>query len=109
MRRRLRELGRSLKQELQVYRLVLSDRRTPRPARWLLAAAVAYVVLPIDLIPDFLPGLGHLDDLIIVPGLVYLALRMIPPQVVAEARDKVQSTPSDKPAPLAGQREPDQP
>ena len=93
MRRRLRNLAHSLKQELQVYRLVLADRRTPRVARWLLGLAIAYLLSPVDLIPDFIPGLGHLDDAIIVPGLVYLALRMIPPEVVAEAREQVQGSP----------------
>jgi uncharacterized membrane protein YkvA (DUF1232 family) len=43
-------------------------------------------LLPFDLIPDFLPVIGHLDDLIIVPGLVWLALRLIPPAVMNECR-----------------------
>ena len=90
MRRRLRDLAHSLKQELQVYRLVLADRRTPRVARWLLGLAIAYLASPVDIIPDFVPVLGYLDDAVIVPGLVYLALRLIPPEVVAEAREQVQ-------------------
>jgi uncharacterized membrane protein YkvA (DUF1232 family) len=94
LRNRLRSLTRTLKQELQVYRLVLADKRTPRLARWLLAGAIAYLLAPVDLIPDFLPGIGHLDDALVVPGLVYLALRMVPPQVVAEAREKVKGGPT---------------
>lgn len=86
---RLKSLARSLKREAQVYRLVLKDRRTPRLARWLLALALGYLLLPFDLIPDFLPGLGHLDDAIIIPGLVLLALKMVPPQVVADCRAQV--------------------
>jgi len=51
--------------------------------------AIGYLLLPIDLIPDFIPVIGHLDDLVIVPGLIYLALKMIPDEVVAECRRKV--------------------
>jgi uncharacterized membrane protein YkvA (DUF1232 family) len=83
MRERLRSLAASLKQEVQVYRLVLADRRTPWGARWLLRLAIGYLLSPIDLFP------GHLDDAVIVPGLVYLALRRIPREVVAEAREKL--------------------
>ncbi len=93
MRRRLRELARSLKQELQVYRLVLADRRTPRVARWLLGMAIAYLLSPVDIIPDFVPVLGYLDDVVLVPGLVYLALRLIPPEVVAEAQEQIKGQP----------------
>lgn len=51
--------------------------------------AIGYLLLPFDLIPDFIPVIGHLDDLVIVPGLIYLALKMIPDEVVAECRRKV--------------------
>jgi len=60
--------------------------RTPRLARLLLWLAVGYLVLPIDLIPDCLPGIGHLDDLILVPALILLALKLVPPDVVAQCR-----------------------
>ena len=93
MRESLQALARTLKREVQVYRLVLADRRTPPAARWLLRLAIGYLLSPIDLIPDFLPLIGHLDDAVIVPGLVYLALRRIPREVVAEARKQVQGTP----------------
>jgi uncharacterized membrane protein YkvA (DUF1232 family) len=86
MLNRFRSLGREIKREAAVYRLVLQDRRTPRLAKWLLACAVGYAALPFDLIPDFIPVIGHLDDLVIVPGLIVLALQMIPPQVVEDCR-----------------------
>jgi uncharacterized membrane protein YkvA (DUF1232 family) len=82
------DLARHLKRELQTYRLVIADKRTPRVARWLLGIAIGYILLPFDLIPDFLPVIGQLDDAVIVPGLVWLALRGIPPEVVDECRER---------------------
>ena len=86
---RLRSAAGALKREVIVHRLVLKDPRTPAAAKVLLAAAVGYALLPIDLVPDFLPVVGHLDDLVIVGGLVLLARRMIPPEVVADCRARV--------------------
>jgi len=83
---RLREVGRQAKREVDVYRRVLSHPRTPRLARWCLGGAVAYLLNPFDLIPDFIPVLGQLDDLVIVPVLVITAHRLIPADVWAECR-----------------------
>ena len=85
---RLRSVGKTLKSELKVYRLVLEDRRTPILAKIMLALAVGYLLLPFDLIPDFIPIFGHLDDAVIVPALVVVAVRMIPQEVLNEARLK---------------------
>lgn len=65
---------------------MLRHARTPRVAKWLLWLAIGYLLLPFDLIPDFIPVLGQLDDVLIVPGLVYLALMMIPKDVIDECR-----------------------
>ena len=89
MRARLRQIAHSLKRELKVYRAVARHPRTPRLAKTLLLAALAYVALPFDLIPDFLPVVGHVDDLIIVPGLIAIAIWLIPAEVVAECRASV--------------------
>ena len=86
MRARLAALARVFKRELAVYRCAPRHPRTPLAARLLLGAALGYALLPFDLIPDFLPVIGHLDDLIIVPGLIWLALRMLPPAVMDECR-----------------------
>ncbi len=78
----------ALKRELRVYRLVLRDRRTPRLSKLLLGLAIAYAVLPFDLIPDFIPIVGQLDDILIVGLLVALALRMVPRDVISSCRAK---------------------
>jgi len=82
----VKKIVQSLKRHLVFYRNVLADPRTPRISRWLLAAAIGYVLMPFDLIPDWIPVLGQLDDLIIVPLLVFLAFRFIPEEVLATHR-----------------------
>jgi hypothetical protein len=65
-------------------RRLAADRRVPRRARWMLIGLAVYVASPIDLIPDFLPGIGHLDEVILVPLVLARIRRMIPPDVWAE-------------------------
>jgi len=83
---RLKNLFLKFKRELQLYRNILADPRTPRLTKILLGSAVAYAVTPVDIIPDFIPVVGHLDNAIIVPALVYLALKTIPKPVLEEHR-----------------------
>jgi uncharacterized membrane protein YkvA (DUF1232 family) len=82
----LLRITREFKMQLSTYQAAIRHPRTPRLARWLLLAAIAYAASPIDLIPDFIPVLGHLDDLIIIPALVALAIRLIPPDLFVECR-----------------------
>lgn len=83
---RLRGWAASLKRETYALYLAYRDPRVPWFARLFAAAVVAYAFSPIDLIPDPIPVLGYLDDLLIVPAGVWLALRLIPPAVMADAR-----------------------
>ena len=84
-----KDLAHAFKRELAVYRRVLADQRTPLSAKIFLCLAVGYLCMPFDPIPDFIPVLGHLDDVVIVPGLVYIALRFVPRELVAEHRTHV--------------------
>jgi uncharacterized membrane protein YkvA (DUF1232 family) len=84
-----RKMARSFKRELIVYQRVLRDHRTPIAAKVFLALAIGYLCLPFDLIPDFIPVIGHLDDAIIVPALVFAALRLVPREIISEHREQV--------------------
>jgi uncharacterized membrane protein YkvA (DUF1232 family) len=88
-RKRLREIAHSLRQHLALYTAIYRDPRTPWLARCLLGAAFAYLALPFDLIPDFLPVIGHLDDVLIVPGLIFLALKLVPLEVYNDHRQRL--------------------
>jgi uncharacterized membrane protein YkvA (DUF1232 family) len=88
---KLKSLGRSLKREVTVYQLVIQDKRTPKLAKLLLMLAVGYVLLPFDIIPDFIPVIGHVDDALIVPALVLLALRYVPQAVLDDCRMRASS------------------
>ena len=86
MLEKLKARARALKTEVYAIYLAARDPRTPWYARALIFFVVAHTFSPIDLIPDFIPVLGYLDDLIITPGGIWLAVRLIPPEVLAEAR-----------------------
>jgi len=81
---KLKDIAHTLHKRLAFYQALYQDPRTPSLARILLWAALAYVATPFDFIPDFLPIIGHLDDVIIVPGLIFLAVRLIPVAVYDE-------------------------
>src|SRR5512138_2308067 len=92
----LKKRARALKQEVYTIYIAARDPRTPWYVRGLIFFVVAHTFSPIDLIPDFIPILGYLDDLIITPGGLWLAVRLIPPEVLAEARAKVATQGVDK-------------
>lgn len=83
--------ARQLRQETYAMYLALRDPRVPWYARLVAACVVGYAFSPIDLIPDFVPVLGYLDDLIIVPLGIALALKMIPADVMTECHAKSQA------------------
>ncbi|MGC8855885.1 MAG: YkvA family protein [Anaerolineae bacterium] len=79
--------ARALKNEAMAIYLAAGDARTPWYARAVIWFVVAYMFSPIDLIPDFIPVLGYLDDLLITPTGLALAIRLIPAEVLVEARE----------------------
>lgn len=81
---RLRRWAGALKREVLALWLAARDPRTPWAARLVAGATAAYALSPIDLIPDVIPVLGLLDDLLIVPAGVWLALRLIPAELMSE-------------------------
>ena len=83
---KLKFINRDLKRDLEVYQLALKDPRTPRAAKLLLSFAVGYALSPFDLIPDFIPVIGHVDDALIIPFLIRFALKLIPDEVMDECR-----------------------
>ena len=85
---RLERWARRLKAEVYALYLAYRDPRVPLYARVFAALVVGYAFSPIDLIPDVIPVLGYLDDLILVPLGVALAIRMIPAPVLAECRER---------------------
>lgn len=83
-----KQRARELKIEVYAIYLAYQDPRVPWSARIFAACVVGYAFSPIDLIPDFIPVLGYLDDLVLIPLGVALAIKMIPPIVLAERRDQ---------------------
>ena len=82
-----------LKQNLAVLMYAYKDKRTPLLPKLIIGLAVGYMLSPIDLIPDFIPILGLLDDLIIVPLLITLSMKLIPVIVLTEAEQSIKDNP----------------
>ncbi|MCK7486794.1 MAG: YkvA family protein [Bacillus subtilis] len=82
----LKERAKQIKTDIPAVFLAIKDRRTPWYAKALGGLAIVYALSPIDLIPDFIPFFGMLDDLIILPILITWTIRLVPKDVLAEAR-----------------------
>ena len=83
---RIKEWARAIKRDVHALWLAARDPRTPWYAKALAIGVAAYALSPIDLIPDFIPVLGHLDDIVLVPLGIMLAVRLMSPEVMAEHR-----------------------
>lgn len=77
------------KKNIIFYQKLLKDPRTPKISKILLGMAVAYALTPVDLIPDFVPVLGHLDDVIIIGALVVVAMRLVPVSLREEIKNNL--------------------
>ncbi|HAL44460.1 MAG: hypothetical protein A2Y12_19000 [Planctomycetes bacterium GWF2_42_9] len=79
-----RKIIKDTKNYITLAKKLKDDKRVPKASKILLALAIGYFLLPIDLIPDFIPIIGHLDDLIIIPTLIFIAIKLIPKEVFDE-------------------------
>lgn len=86
MRMRLKERAKQLKIDIPAVFLALKAKETPMIAKILAGITIAYALSPIDLIPDFIPVIGYLDDILLLPCLIALTVRLIPPELFAEYR-----------------------
>ena len=93
---RWKQQARYLKRDVYALYLACKDPRVPWYARVLALCVVGYAFSPIDLIPDFVPILGYVDDLILIPLGVAAVIKLIPPPVLSESRDKAQAVLNQK-------------
>lgn len=86
----LKERAKKLKTDIPAVFIAMKKKETPVIAKMIAGLTVIYALSPIDLIPDFIPVLGYLDDIIILPALITLALRLIPPDVFDVCRKEAE-------------------
>ena len=91
----LKERAKQLKIDIPAVFLALKEKETPTMAKVLAGITIIYALSPIDLIPDFIPVLGYLDDVIILPSLIALTVRLIPPDVFKECRIRAEGLLTD--------------
>jgi uncharacterized membrane protein YkvA (DUF1232 family) len=102
---RIRQWARRIKRDSLTLWFACRDPRTPFGVKALCVFVVAYALSPIDLIPDFIPVLGYVDDVLLLPGLIWLAVRLLPAPVVEDSRtraDDWMATRGSKPTSTAG-------
>ncbi len=86
---KLKEIKDNAKKYVELCKLLCADPRTPITAKIILWIATAYALSPVDLIPDFIPVIGYLDDIIILPAFLYLAIKSVPKNVYTENYNQV--------------------
>ncbi|WP_459129676.1 YkvA family protein [Guggenheimella bovis] len=94
--KKIAEITKQLKETLPALVLVYKRKETPKKAKILLAITLAYALSPIDLIPDFIPVLGYLDDVVILPLLIKLSLKFIPEDILNECKEEAKNAPKAK-------------
>ena len=88
----LKERAKQLKRDIPAVFLCLKSRETPIAAKILAGITVGYALSPVDLIPDFIPVLGYLDDVLILPALIALTIRLIPKETLDRCRREAEET-----------------
>jgi uncharacterized membrane protein YkvA (DUF1232 family) len=98
----VRQWARTLRRDVLALYLAARDPRVPWYAKAVAACVAVYALSPIDLIPDFIPILGYLDDLVLVPLGIWLAIRLIPPVLLAEHRQAAMARHQPRPMSWVG-------
>jgi uncharacterized membrane protein YkvA (DUF1232 family) len=93
---KLKEKAKQITQNLSVLCVAYKRKDVPMLAKVLIAAAVIYALSPLDLIPDFIPVLGYLDDLILLPLLIFVSIRVIPKNILEECREAAKGITLDR-------------
>ena len=91
---KLKAIASRLKAEFAFYQALQKHPQTPKLAKALLWLAIGYLLMPFDLIPDFLPIIGQLDEVVIIPALLYFALKLTPPSVIEICRVAANNKPT---------------
>jgi uncharacterized membrane protein YkvA (DUF1232 family) len=86
---RLKSIAAKLKAEFEFYKRLQQHPQTPKLAKFFLWLAIGYTLLPFDLIPDFIPVLGQLDEVVIIPFLLFCALKCTPQSVIESCRTQI--------------------
>jgi uncharacterized membrane protein YkvA (DUF1232 family) len=86
----LKKIAAKLKAEFKFYQRLQQHPETPKLAKALLWLAIGYVLMPFDLIPDFLPVIGQMDELVVIPLLLYFALKLTPQTVIEACKENLQ-------------------
>ena len=86
LRDKISQIATKLKAEFAFYKRLQQHPQTPKSAKFFLWLAIGYLLLPFDLIPDFLPIIGQLDEVVIIPLLLYCALKLTPADIIAACR-----------------------
>ncbi|WP_227763480.1 YkvA family protein [Zhaonella formicivorans] len=92
----LKSRARELKKNIGVLYLAFKHKNTPWYAKVLIGAILSYALSPVDLVPDFVPILGYLDDLVLIPAGIAFAIKLIPKDVLAECRAQAEQLPKLK-------------
>lgn len=101
IKQRLQQAAQNIKRDVLTVYVAARDSRTPLLVRLLALAVAAYALSPIDLIPDFIPVLGYLDDLILLPLGIFLVIKLTPAEVIESSRAKAQQLVQRPSSPVA--------
>jgi len=101
IKQRLQQAAQNIKRDVLTVYFAARDNRTPLLVRLLALAVAAYALSPIDLIPDFIPVLGYLDDLVLLPLGIFLVIKLTPAEVIESSRAKAQQLVQRPSSPVA--------